>query len=143
MVRDGEETRAGGLKGAKWRWMVVPVTRSHVETEGFGKRNRFGLARLNGLSPLSPYMSRFSLFLSFFPHVAAIYCSHSAGSQHKYVTPMAAPIAPSSRIPSLSAEFERRKNVRKRGEQMDWCVLRINWLVCHAGRCARTYFEVR
>lgn len=138
MVRERGLAR-GGLKGAKWRWMVVPVTRSHVETEGFGKRNRFGLPRLNGLSSLSPYASRLSLFLSFFPHATAIYCSHSAGSQHKYVTPMAVPIAPSSRIPPLLAEFERRKNVRKRDEQMDRYVLRINWLVCHAGRCALVY----
>jgi len=80
------------------------------ESEGFGKRNRSGPARLD---ELPPYM-RLSLFHP--SHASTIYCSHSAGSQHKYVTPMAAPIAPSPRIPRLPAE--RRKNIV---ERVDWC----------------------
>lgn len=99
---EGSETAVDGGAGDS-------VARESAE--GFGKRNRSGPARA---STNCPHM-RFHPFART-PTPAAIYCSHSAGSQHKYVTPMAAPI--SRRVREFFRCRPRGKNVRDRRRWM-------------------------
>lgn len=76
-------------------------------------RESEGLGNVIALAPCASTncpLRAFHLSLFHPSHVSAIYCSHSAGSQHKYVTPMAAPIAPGPRIPPLPSEGRTLSN---------------------------------
>lgn len=83
--------------------MAVPVTRSN--DQGFGNRNRSNPAPPRTNYPYASYLPSLPPSRSHTPdgpvagRALAIYCPHSAGSQHKYVTPMATPTAHGSRIP--------------------------------------------
>lgn len=77
--------------------VAVPVTRSN--DQGFGKRNRSNPAPRRTTPTLRTCLPRSITPPAVAGRALAIYCPHSAGSQHKYVTPMATPTARSSRIP--------------------------------------------
>lgn len=77
--------------------VAVPVTRSN--DQGFGKRNRSNPAPRRTTPTLRTCLPRAITPPAVAGRALAIYCPHSAGSQHKYVTPMATPTAHGSRIP--------------------------------------------
>ena len=105
--------------------VAVPVTRSN--DQGFGKRNRSNPAPQR-TTPYASYLPSSSPSLHPPPpsgHAApagpvagralAIYCPHSAGSQHKYVTPMATPTGHSSRIPPQASGRTAKRITRISG----------------------------
>lgn len=127
----------GRSKGAKWRWMVMPVTRSHVETEK-------GLGNVIALWPRAPQRTVVPLFLPLHAfRLLSLFLS-------RYTSPptlvlFIAHTRPVHNINMLHLwphllhrvrEFLRcpsKERMSVSGANRDWYVLGINWLVCHAG----------